>query len=269
MHINAEELREKGPPMNTFHLADVRALLDPGEPLVAAVEQTLAHGHEWSRTAAPVAERIAISIAGAIVCDRLSPGLRLPEKEISAALGVSRAPTREALRILERERLVDFQARHGCVVLELDEKEVMELFTVRSTLHGILFTQLMEEKRDQLASLIAQRLAQLDEIQHGPTDHYAVGSYLLNLSIVNLCGNRLVADLLTSIALRTLRHLRRGHATYPASVARSLHSWRAIHRAVMLGDTARVLSLIQERTDDARTASLNAVRATPLRVARR
>ncbi|WP_159595512.1 GntR family transcriptional regulator [Hydrogenophaga sp. BPS33] len=257
----AEKLREPDPKMNRFHLADVRALIAPGEPMVMAVEQTLAHGHGWSRSAAPVAERIAISIAGAIVCDHLSPGQRLPEKELSAALGVSRAPTREAMRILERERLVDFQARRGCVVAELDEKEVMELFAVRSTLHEILFAQLMAEQRPALASLIAQRLARLDALQHGPTDHYAVGSYLLNLSIVHLCGNRLVADLLTSIALRTLRHLRRGHATFPASVARSLHSWRAIHRAVMLGDTARVLTLIQERTDDARTASLNAVRA--------
>lgn len=261
MQTTAEKFREKEPPMNPFHLADVRSLLGPDEPFVVAVEQTLAHGHGWSRAAAPVAERIAISIAGAIVCNHLTPGQRLPEKDLSAALGVSRAPTREALRILERERLVDFQARRGCVVAELDEQEVVELFTVRSTLHEILFTQLMAEQREQLASTIAQRLAQLDTLQHGLSDHYAVGSYLLNLSIVHLCGNRLVADLLTSIALRTLRHLRRGHATDPASVARSLHSWRAIHRAVMLGDTARVLSLIQERTDDARTASLNATRA--------
>ena len=260
MPTNAEPLRENGPRMHTLHLADVRSLLAPDDPLVAAVEQTFAHGHEWLRTAAPVAERIAISIASAIVGGQLSPGQRLPEKDLSAALGVSRAPTREALRILERERLVDFQARRGCAIVELDEKELMELFTVRSTLHEILFTQLMAEKRDPLASLIAQRLAQLDALQHGATDNYAVGSYLLNLSIINLCGNQLVAELLTSIALRTLRHLRRGHATDPASVARSLHSWRAIHRAVMLGDTARVLSLIQERTDDARTASLNAVR---------
>lgn len=251
--------------MNTFGLADVHTRLDPGEPLLAAVEQTLAHGHGWSRTAAPMAERIAISIAGAIVCDRLTPGLRLPEKEISAALGVSRAPTREALRILERERLVDFQARRGCVVIELNEEDVVQLFNVRSALHGILFTQLMAEQPAALASVLAQRLALLDAAQHGATDHYAAQSYLLNLSIIHLCGNRLVADLLSSIALRTLRHLRRNHATVATSAARSLHSWRAVHRAVMLGDTARVLALIQARTDDARTASLNAVRALSLR----
>lgn len=255
--------------MNTLHLADVRSLLDPLEPFVVAVEQTLARGHGWSRAAAPVAERIAISIAGAIVCDQWPPGLRLHEKDISAALRVSRAPTREALRILERERLVDFQARRGCVVTELDEKDVVELFTVRSTLNGILFTQLMEEKRDQLANVIAQRLAGLDEALQGTSDDCVVRIYLLNLAVIDLCGNRLVADLLTSIALRTLRHLRRGHAAHPASTARSVYSWRAIHRAVLLGDTARVLASVQERTDDARAASLDAVRATRPLAARR
>lgn len=247
-------------PMFRFPLLDVRALLDPHDPFVAAIEQTLTRGHEWSRSAAPVAERIAISMARAIVCDQLPPGLRMPEKELSAALGVSRAPTREALRILERERLVDFQARRGCVVIELDEKEVMEIFTVRSTLHGILFTQLMDEKREQLESVIAQQLARLDEALQGPADGYVVGIYRLNLAVIDLSSNRLVADLLTSIALRTLRHLRRGHAADPDSMVRSTSNWRAIHRAVVRGDTARVLAKVQERTDAAMAVSLDAVR---------
>ncbi|WP_137919794.1 GntR family transcriptional regulator [Hydrogenophaga sp. 2FB] len=246
--------------MNTFHLADVRSLLDASEPVVAAVEQTLARGHGWSRTVTTVTDRIAITIARGIVCGHLAPGKRLLEKDLSEALGVSRAPIREALRILERERLVDCQARRGCVVIELDEKEVVELFAVRSALHEILFTQLMAEQRGPLASLIAQRLGRLDEALHGPTDHYTVCGYLLHMSIIDLSGNRLVADLLPSIALRTLRHLRRGHASHPASVARSIRNWRAIHRAVLLGDTAHVLARIQERTEVAMAMSLDAVR---------
>jgi hypothetical protein len=55
--------------------------------------------------------------------------------------------------------------------------------------------------------------------------------------------------------------LRRGHANHPESIMRSLHSWRAIHRAVMLGDVERVLTGVQTRTDEARAVSLDAVRA--------
>ncbi|MCI3953778.1 MAG: GntR family transcriptional regulator [Burkholderiales bacterium] len=247
--------------MSVLPLRDANSLLEPRDPFVLAVEQTFARGHEWSRTAPPAAERIAIALAGAIVRDELPPGQRLPEKNISEALGVSRATTREALRILERECLVNVQARRGCAVAQLDQAEVMEIFTVRSALHGILFTQLMEEKRAQLEALIAKELAPLDEAVHGPGDVYVVRSYLLNLAIIDLCSNRLVADLLTSIALRTLRHLRHGHAAHPESIMRSLHSWRAIHRAVMLGDLDRVLAGVQARTNEARAVSLDAVRA--------
>lgn len=247
--------------MSVLPLRDARSLLEPRDPFALAVEQTLTRGHEWSRTAPPAAERIAIAVAGAIVRDELPPGQRLPEQEISAALGVSRATTREALRILERECLVDVQARRGCAVAQLDQTEVMEIFTVRGALHEILFRQLMNERRAQLEAVIAQQLAALDEAVQGPSDLYVVGSYLLNLAIIDLCSNRLVADLLTSIALRTLRHLRRGHAEHPESIMRSLHSWRTIHRAVMLGDVDRVLAGVQARTNEARAVSLDAVRA--------
>lgn len=247
--------------MSVLPLRDTHSLLEPRDPFALAVEQTLTRGHEWSRTAPPAAERIAITIAGAIVRDELPPGQRLPEKEISAALGASRATTREALRILERECLVNVQPRRGCAVAQLDQPEVMEIFAVRSALHEILYTQLMDEKRAQLEALIAQQLAPLGEAVHGPADVFVVRSYLLNLAIIDLCSNRLVADLLTSIALRTLRHLRQGHAAHPESIMRSLHSWRAIHRAVMLGDVDHVLAGVQMRTNEAQAVSLDAVRA--------
>lgn len=247
--------------MNAFLLSDASALSEAQDPFLLAVEQTLLGGYEWSRTAAPAAERLAISIAGAIVSDQLPPGVRLPETEISATLKVSRATTREALRILERECLVDVQARRGCVVAQLDQAAVTEIFAVRIALHEILFGQLMSEKRAQLESVISRHLAGLEQAVHGPVDVFVVRSYLLNLAIIDLCSNRLVSDLLTSIALRTLRHVRLGHASHPGSVERSLHSWRQIHRAVMLCDVEGVLAGVRARTDDARAVSLDAVKA--------
>jgi DNA-binding GntR family transcriptional regulator len=250
--------------MNAFPFADALALSEARDPFVLAVEQTLLRGHEWSRTAAPAAERLAISIAGAIVSDRLAPGVRLPETEISAQLKVSRATTREALRILERECLVDVQARRGCVVAQLDQAAVTEIFAVRSALHEILFAQLMSEKRARLESVIARHLTGLEQAAYGPADVYVVRSYLLNLAIIDLCSNRLVGVLLTSIALRTLRHVRLGHTSHPGSIERSLHSWRQIHRAVTRGHIQDVLAGVRARTDVARMASLDAVKAASM-----
>ena len=57
--------------------------------------------NKWSH-AASVADQIAARIAGLITLDLIHAGHRLLEKDISEVLHVSRAPVREALRILDR-----------------------------------------------------------------------------------------------------------------------------------------------------------------------
>ena len=95
----------------TVNVPDLSVLLLPANPLMLGIEQAVLRGQEWSRATAPVADRVAVRIAGLITMDLIKAGQRLLENDISAVLRVSRAPVREALRILERERLVEFQAR--------------------------------------------------------------------------------------------------------------------------------------------------------------
>lgn len=243
---------------------DLQFLLEPHNPLVLAVEQTMLRGHEWSRTAAPVAEQIAVRLAGAIVRDRIRPGERLLEKDISEVLHVSRAPTREALRILERERLVDFQARRGAVVMSLTAQDVQDIFSVRGALYAIMFTQVMRERPAELAAQLDRHMPDIEKSAQGMAESYLVQSFLLNLGIVDLCSNRLIADLLTSISLRTLRHIRLGYLADPQGIVRSVMNWRAVHRSVVRRDLALVLKAVQERMEEARAAALESVRpATP------
>jgi DNA-binding GntR family transcriptional regulator len=238
---------------------DLPSLLDPHNPLVLAVEQTLTRGHEWSRTAAPMAQRIAVRVAGAIVRNRLKPGERLLENEVSAALGVSRAPTREALRILERERLVFLQARHGGVVAALDRIMLEEIFSARAVLHGLPFTELMERKPVELASALHEALPGVHAAARSSPEEYVVRSYVLNLRIVDLAANRLVADLLTSMALRTLRLVRLGCLANPLAIARSARRWNDILQAVVRGDLRRVLQAVHLRTEDTRRTAIGVV----------
>lgn len=241
----------------------LQVLLEPHNPLVLAVEQTMLRGHEWSRSAAPVAEQIAVRLAGAIVRDRIRPGERLLEKDISEVLHVSRSPTREALRILERERLVDFEARRGAVVMSLTAQDLQDIFSVRGALYAIMFTQVMHERPDELAAQLDRHMPDIEKSAQGMAESYLVQSFLLNLGVVDLCSNRLIADLLTSISLRTLRHIRMGYLADPQGIARSVMNWRAVHRAVVRRDLAQVLKAVQERMEEARAAALESVRPPP------
>jgi DNA-binding GntR family transcriptional regulator len=69
-----------------------------------------------------------------IVCAKMQPGETLPESLVGEMLGVSRAPIREALTLLEREGLVEFDRRGTARVCEFDLEDVRELGLMRKVL---------------------------------------------------------------------------------------------------------------------------------------
>ena len=249
----------------TQNVPDLSALLTPQNHLMLAVEQAMLRGPEWARAAPSVADQIAVRLAGVITLDLVHAGQRLLEQDISAVLKVSRAPVREALRILERERLVEFQPRRGAVVTAPDAAELTDIFTVRGALYAIMLQQLMDECPEKLEQVMADHVAQLAKAARESADAFAVGSFLLNLAIADLCGNRLLAELLKSIALRTLRYVRLGRVANPKRIPKSLLTWRALHQAVADRDTKAALSIAADRITEIREASVTALKAADSR----
>jgi DNA-binding GntR family transcriptional regulator len=76
-------------------------------------------------------------IRGQILDGTLKPGERLVEDRLSAELGVSRVPVREALLGLSREGLVRLEPRRGASVAEVTPRIVDELVEVRALLEGL------------------------------------------------------------------------------------------------------------------------------------
>jgi DNA-binding GntR family transcriptional regulator len=84
-------------------------------------------------------ERVQAQIMHAIHDGTLAPGQRLVEDRIAASLHVSRAPVREALRVLEREGLVEAKGRRGRFVAQVSAHDAWEVYTLRSALEGMAF----------------------------------------------------------------------------------------------------------------------------------
>ena len=83
------------------------------------------------------------AVRDALVSGRLRPGERIKEIPLAEALGFSRAPVRDALRLLERDGLVRLVPNRGAIVPELRAVDVLEVYALRATLGTLALRKLM------------------------------------------------------------------------------------------------------------------------------
>src|SRR5580765_7999038 len=87
--------------------------------------------HELPATLVEVAEH---RLRDAILRGALQPGEKIVEEQLCADFGISRAPLREALRLLGQQGLVEHLPRRGVRVTQLSARDIDELFTLRDAL---------------------------------------------------------------------------------------------------------------------------------------
>ncbi len=92
---------------------------------------------EEEYVATPMRTRVFRQLEKAILDGDLTPGESLNEVKLSAELGVSRTPIREALMQLELEGLVKTTHNKGAVVVGISEKDVDDIYAIRSRIEGL------------------------------------------------------------------------------------------------------------------------------------
>ena len=84
-----------------------------------------------------------------IVNLEIAPGSQISENELSAALGISRAPIREALSELEKVKIVEIQPQKKTSVLLIDPVLVEEARFMRSTLEDAVNGDVCMQRTEQ------------------------------------------------------------------------------------------------------------------------
>lgn len=89
-----------------------------------------------SRRALPatLVEVTAHRLREAILSGELAPGEKIVEELLCADIGISRAPLREALRLLAQQGLVEHLPRRGSRVAEWSPTDILQLFELRNVL---------------------------------------------------------------------------------------------------------------------------------------
>ena len=84
-----------------------------------------------------LADKSADLLRGMILLEKFPPGMPLPERDISTALGISRTPLREAIRLLEREGLIEYSASRRPRVANPSIDEIADYLRVQGALEGL------------------------------------------------------------------------------------------------------------------------------------
>lgn len=74
------------------------------------------------------------SLRRLIVAGALRPGQRVNQEDVATRVGLSVAPVREALRVLEQEGQVTYRPRRGYFVTELNQADLGEIYELRRLL---------------------------------------------------------------------------------------------------------------------------------------
>ena len=127
-------------------------------------------------------EQVAHRLRQMLVENRIAPGAKLNERELSEVLNVSRTPLREAIKMLAAEGLVDLLPNRGAVAVQLTEADVLHTFEVLAGLEGqsgeLAAQRITDAERAELRALHYEMLA-----CHARGD--LSGYYRLNAAIHN------------------------------------------------------------------------------------
>lgn len=126
-----------------------------------------------------------------ILSGELVPGERLIEEQLTRRFGTSRAPLREALRLLGQQGLVEHLPRRGVRVTDLSPQDVDELFGLREVLERFA-VQIAPQVPDPLA--LAELTNRLDAMRQaaatGAALEQAEAHRQFHVALVAMAGHR-------------------------------------------------------------------------------
>lgn len=207
-------------------------------------------------------EQIAGQIGNAIIRGMYEPGARIQEQDVAAQFEVSRGPVREALRILERDGLVQINARRGAQVTELTIAELNDIFDPRIALNGLMARRAAERADAELVDRFRQsveRLQALASDADADADTYVDTVYQAHQTLADATGNAFLQRLVFLLAHQTFRYARLGLVTTKRR-QQSARNWKRLLQAVQSRDGDAAQAIAEQLARDSRDTVIKQLR---------
>lgn len=131
-----------------------------------------------------------------IIRGEVLPGQAIRQEVLASELGVSRLPVREALVVLQSERLVDYTQHKGYVVAVLDEDDLVQTYDLRHILEDVAVDQAVKNLSDENIETLRRLMVEIqaaepstskaERIERNRKFHFALFEASNNKRLVSL-----------------------------------------------------------------------------------
>jgi DNA-binding GntR family transcriptional regulator len=209
-------------------------------------------------------EQAASRLRTMLVEGQIAPGAKLNERELAAALQVSRTPLREAIKMLASEGLVDLLPNRGAVAVKLNEADVRHSFELLALLEGhageLAATRISDAARDELRAKHFEMLA--CHARRDLSGYYRLNA-LIHESISAAAANPVLTRTYRAVNAR-VQSLRFRTNQDDSKWQRAVKEHSQMLQALDARDGPALRSILQQHLMHKRDAVLALMRAGPL-----
>ena len=185
-----------------------------------------------------------------ILSGKYSRGEILTESKLSAELGVSRTPIREALRRLEQEHIIE-ESGKGSVVIGITENDLVDIFLIREKLECMAASLAAERCTEaQLAELKETLEFQEFYLSKQDAEHIKLMDNKFHRTLYKLTGSMTFFDTLVPLH-KKIQKYRRASVESKSRAAASVEEHRKIYEAIAAKDSELASKYAKEHVENA------------------
>jgi DNA-binding GntR family transcriptional regulator len=176
--------------------------------------------------------------------------IRLDERQLSTALGVSRTPIREAMTLLEQEGFLRTVPRRGVFIVRKTKKQIIEMIEVWAALESMAARLATLNASDADIGALRRMFDEFHTLP--PAQHlheYSDANIAFHQAIIQLSGSRLIGKTIENLFIH-VRAIRRMTISQKDRASRSIADHMRIIDALERRDTELAERLVRQHSLD-------------------
>ena len=192
-----------------------------------------------------VTENVAMRLRQAVLDGRLKPGMKLREQTLCEELGVSRTPLREAFRILQAERILDYEPYIGVKVARFSKKFLQESWEIRRLVESYAARLCAERLTEEDRAEYERMLRLMEQIDVKDVEKFEAWDEQFHFLLARKSGNNELEQMIVNLWTKTsfLRKIALFKSSNRAMASRVEHL--DVLRAILSADAKEAESMMQ------------------------